>query len=284
MRSGLSSTSTIPAVERGAVDRGREVAPASSPSTATTMRPSSSVDVDGRRAPARAHERVEVARRAPGRTARPLDRCRRAARPSGPGRRERPASISTSQSQICSSSLRSCDDTSTVRPRAGQASRSAPRISRTPCGSRPFAGSSRISSVGIAEQRGGDAEALLHAERVGAVAVVATRRRARRRRAGRGSRSSRVPPTVANIRRFSRPRERRVERRALDHRPDPRQVGGRLGRSASPSTVPGAGARAHEPEQHRHRGGLAGAVRTDEAGDDALRQVEVEPSTTVRSP
>ena len=42
-----------------------------------------------------------------------------------------------------------------------------------PIGSRPLVGSSRMTRSRIAEQRGGDAEALLHPERVRAVAVAA---------------------------------------------------------------------------------------------------------------
>src|SRR5690606_25549667 len=40
--------------------------------------------------------------------------------------------------------------------------------------------------------------------------------------------------------------------------------------------VAGARARSHEPEQHRHRRRLAGTVRSDEPGDRAARDLDVE--------
>ena len=57
-------------------------------------------------------------------------------------------------------------ETKTVRPSAPSDRRSS-RTSTMPAGSSPFAGSSRTSSAGSFSKRGGDAEALLHAERVG---------------------------------------------------------------------------------------------------------------------
>ena len=59
--------------------------------------------------------------------------------------------------------------------------------------------------LGVAEQRGGDAEALLHAERVAAVAVVAALAEADDVEQRRDARRRSWRPTVANIRRFSRP-------------------------------------------------------------------------------
>ena len=50
-------------------------------------------------------------------------------------------------------------------PRSAK-SRSRPRIQRMPSGSRPLAGSSRISTSRVAEQRVREAEPLAHAERV----------------------------------------------------------------------------------------------------------------------
>ena len=126
----------------------------------------------------------------------------------------------------------------------------------------------------VAEQRGGDAEALLHAERVGAVAVVAAVAEPDGVEQG-GDPLDRVTADRGEHAQVLAAAEGRVERRALDHRPDARQVGGGGGDVvAEHAAVAGAGP--HEPEQHGHRRGLAGAVGTDEAGDDALRQLEVE--------
>ena len=61
-------------------------------------------------------------------------------------------------------SLIRCEETNTVRPSAASPW-SSDRIHRMPSGSRPFTGSSRITVRRVAEQRGGDAEPLAHAER-----------------------------------------------------------------------------------------------------------------------
>ena len=177
----------------------------------------------------------------------------------GPWYSDRPVSISTSQSHTCSSSLRSCDDTSTVRPVPARPPMSA-RISRTPCGSRPLAGSSRISSSGITEQRGGDAQALLHPQRVAAVAVVAPVAQAdgveqRRDRGGVVAGDGGEHPQVlgAGTGRGRTPGSRSGRRPGAGRRPDRR--------STQPSTVPVPDGGPDEAEQHGHGGGLAGAVR-----------------------
>ena len=74
-------------------------------------------------------------------------RRRRGTRPPARRTHRRPCSITTSQSQTCSTSLRRCEDTSTVRS-ADERSPISWRISRMPIGSRPFVGSSRTSSSG----------------------------------------------------------------------------------------------------------------------------------------
>ena len=56
-----------------------------------------------------------------------------------------------------------CDDTNTVRPSSASDFRSV-RTQRTPSGSSPLTGSSRITDLWLAEQGRGDAEPLSHAE------------------------------------------------------------------------------------------------------------------------
>ena len=79
----------------------------------------------------------------------------------GRERRSRPDPPSAGPPRGCGWTRTRCGP---PRPRL----RSRPRTSTIPAGSRPLAGSSRISSDGILQQRGGDAEPLLHPERVGA--------------------------------------------------------------------------------------------------------------------
>ena len=86
----------------------------------------------------------------------------------------RPLPMITSWSATASTSRSRCEDSSTVPPRSAK-SRSRPRIQRMPSGSSPLAGSSRISDLGIAEQRVGDAQALAHAQRVLAHALAGGR-------------------------------------------------------------------------------------------------------------
>jgi hypothetical protein len=128
---------------------------------------------------------------------------------------------------------------------------------------------------GVAEESGGDAEALLHSERVLAEPVRTTRAQ---------------PDEVENLRYAAyvvsakggqNPEvldagEARPQRRGFDQRAHTAQVAGGLrhaGAEHGPVTPRGA----HEPEQHRHGGRLAGAVRADEACDDTGRNLDAQP-------
>ncbi len=95
-----------------------------------------------------------------------------------------------------------------------RATRMSSRNSLMPAGSRPFEGSSRISSAGILQQRGREPEPLAHPERV---ALHAGRPPAPR---ARPARASRRPPAARSLRagpsssRLLPGRERREQRRA----------------------------------------------------------------------
>jgi hypothetical protein len=126
----------------------------------------------------------------------------------------------------------------------------------------------------IAEHCPGDSQPLLHAERVAtkriATAVVEADELQERRD------SIRIVAT--DDREHLQVRgatQGGVERRALDQRTDGRQVPRGLVEGMA-QDGPGAGGRAHESEQHRHRRRLAGAIRPDESGNDAGRHFERE--------
>ena len=126
-------------------------------------------------------------------------------------------------------------------------------------------------------------EALLHAERVAAVAVVAPAAEAD------GSSSAGIGRGVVPADGGEHPEvlgagERRVEGGALDEGADPGEVGGAARRSSAPSTVPVPAVGPDQAEQHRHGGGLAGAVGADEPGDHAGGSSMSRSSTTVRAP
>ena len=102
------------------------------------------------RRPRRARVRVEQARwPARGRSIRPGARRTTppAAGRSGPCRMTLPRSTMATASQVRSTSSSRCEDSTTVRPSATR-ERIMSRISSMPPGSRPFIGSSRISSCG----------------------------------------------------------------------------------------------------------------------------------------
>ena len=169
------------------------------------------------------------------------------------------------RSHVCSISARMWLDTNTVRPSRAERSHSS-RTSTMPAGSRPLAGSSRIEQLRVLQQRGRDAEPLLHAERVVPHAVVGalgeadasrTRRsRSRRcRRSRRGSRGSagRERGTAPASRRSPRPgRYRRAAGAAVGaEQPHPPGVGrrgrGGTGSSSSCRRRSGRGSRRRRP-------------------------------------
>ena len=117
---------------------------------------------------------------------------------------QRPCATIATRSHTCSTSARMWLDTNTVRPSAAN-SRISVRTSRMPGGSRPFAGSSRIEQLRVLQQRGRDAEPLLHAERVRREPRVGARRRARPGRASRRRASGRCRACRPSSSRLRRP-------------------------------------------------------------------------------
>ena len=125
----------------------------------------------------------------------------------------------------------------------------------------------------ITEQRGGDAEALLHAERPAADPPARGIARARPGRGGRrhgrgGSRSWRR--AIAG---GSRPVRPGSTASASTQRADPSQRGGQL-LVPLPADQRPAGGRPDQPERDAHRRRLARAVRTDERGHGAEGRLE----------
>ena len=137
-----------------------------------------------------------------------------------------------------------------------------------------MAGSSRIEHLGVAQQRGGDREALAHSHRVALHPAVRRRRQAdasstsstrrrggcRRRRARAGG-CGRCAPDGS-----SRPRAPRR----------PGRSGAAGPRSAARRRWPRPAFGVDQPEEHAQRGALTRPVGTEEAGDAARLDLERE--------
>ena len=154
-------------------------------------------------------------------------------------------------------------------PRSAK-SRSSPRIQRMPSGSRPLAGSSRISTWGRRAARGRAraagacrASTGLHALAGGALVEADAASAARRR-------ASRSTPIIwaRDGERLAAAAARVLGARVEQHADAPARVRRARGRAArAPSSVPASGV--GEPDQHPHRRRLAGAVGSEEAGHGA---------------
>ena len=135
-----------------------------------------------------------------------------------------------------------------------------------PAGSRPLVGSSRISRSGRLEQRGGDRQPLLHAERVALVALplAAGQPDLRERRVDRAC--SGTPTRAGQQREVLAAGEGRARTWAArrPRRPGPSPAGSRRGTGSPNSRIwPAAGP--GQAEQHPDRGGLARPVGAEEA-------------------
>ena len=189
-----------------------------------------------------------------------------------------PRSTMATASQVRSTSSRRCEDSTTVRPSA-TSERIMSRMSCMPAGSRPFIGSSRISSCGIAEQAGGDAETLAHAHRVLRHPVIGAVGHADplegradavpRRGLARGGENLQVLA----------PGQMAVETGLVDDRADPGQRHVAMFRDGVPEQRHRAGIGVGQSQQHPDQRGLAGAVGTEvaeraPAGDEELHAVD----------
>ena len=194
---------------------------------------------DGERAVA-AIDRIDARLR--GRGCGQRRRSARRARAAGGGRAARSTVPSATSAPSRMTPTRSADLLDLAHQVAGEHDRALALAERTdepahvghPGGVEAVGGLVEDQQLGVLEQRGGDAEALLHAQRVGARTVA------------RAIASSTCSSTVADAvlgdpgvtgqdPEVVAPREVGVERGRLDHRADPRQPGRRAGQL--PSTV-----------------------------------------------
>ena len=157
--------------------------------------------------------------------------------------------------------------TSTARPSRGQSTAAGPRIHTMPSGSRPLTGSSNISTGGSPSSARGDAEPLPHAEREPAGPPPGRRRPARPCsqhlvHPARGQAVATAPATAGG----RGPSGRDARRAASSSAPTSRQRRTAGLGSGRPPTSALPVVRRVQPEDHPHRGGLAGAVRADEPG------------------
>ena len=154
-----------------------------------------------------------------------------------------------------------------------------------PAGSSPLAGSSRSSSFGSLSRARGDAQPLLHAR----ASSVETLSRARSRRPTSSSTSSTRPAgslarRSRQARAGSRGRQVRVERRRSRSGADLEQEPPVAPRRRLAEQLDRAAVGVDQPRQEAHRRGLAGAVRPEEAVDDARGTDRSSPASAARVP
>ena len=178
----------------------------------------------------------------------------------------RPRFTISTRSTVCATSASTWLETSTVLPPAANVRRKS-RSQRTPSGSSPLAGSSRIEQLRVAEQRRRQPEPLPHAERV---ALHAAPRRpleahdpqhlvGARVGQARGARERQqvVAPGAAGVEVGRLEHGADAQRRTLELRV------GLVEDERAPAR------RRREAEQHAQRRRLPGAVRAEEAVDRA---------------
>ncbi len=173
-----------------------------------------------------------------------------------------PRSTMATASQVRSTSSSRCDDSTTVRPSATR-DRIMSRMSSMPAGSRPFIGSSRISSCGVAEEAGGHAQTLAHAHGVLGHLVVGPMEDAdaleRRLDAALGRRLTRRGEDLQVL----AAGQVAVEAGLVDDRPDAGQGRVTVPGDAVAEQEHGAGVGVGQAQQHPDQRRLAGAVRAE---------------------
>ena len=141
-------------------------------------------------------------------------------------------------------------------------------MSRIPPGSRPVAGSSSRSSRGLAQERGGDAEALAHPVRVGADPVLGAIAEADDLQRLLDPALGAVPVEGGEEIEVGATVQVGIERGRFDEPGDPLQrLDAGLGVAAEEAHAAGAGG--DQAQHHPQRGGLAGAVGAEVAEDVA---------------
>ena len=184
----------------------------------------------------------------------------------------RPPPMMIIRSATASTSASRCEESSTVPPRSAKP-RSSPRIQRMPSGSRPLAGSSRISTSGSpssawarprrwrmpSEYLPTRRRAAVSSRPTSSSSVVDALRRHAHGLGGHGERLAAPAPGVLR---------RRVEQ-------DPDAPAGVRQVAVAPAEDPGlAAVGLGQADEHPHRGGLAGAVGAEEARDGARLAAE----------
>ena len=192
----------------------------------------------------------------------------------GPCSISRPRPMTTRSSAISAISDSRWLLTRTVRPSRARATRTS-RIQRTPSGSSPLAGSSRITVCGSPSSTPARPSRWRMPERVAARPCAGRPRSSRRARAPRRPRDWAMPLLAASQRRWLRP-----DLAGWTYPASSRAPISNIGRSSSwyclPSNARRPALEAVEPEHASHRGALARAVGAEEPGHPARVDVEAE--------
>ena len=177
--------------------------------------------------------------------------------------------------QTCSTSLRRCLDKKIVCP-SWPSCVIRLRTSTVPAGSIPLVGSSRKNNLGLRQQRGGDTQALFHAQRIRLDFVVAAlgqsdplKQFGYTRRIGRPV--GRVPEQLQVL----HARQVRIKGRRLNDRSHLWRDRRALTLNIVPKYLRASQCWLDQAKQHTNGGRLSGAIWTQEAVHRSNRNVEV---------